>query len=64
MSLYLLLFFITEKKYVPTEMKTTHSSNIFCVSFDSTQKRLYSGGNDELVIIHNIETGESIEQIG
>ncbi len=45
-------------------MRTQHNSNIFCISFDAAQRRLYSGGNDEMVIIHNIETGESIEQIG
>lgn len=38
-----------------------HSSNIFCLSFDNEQKRIYSGGNDDLVIVHNIETGDAID---
>lgn len=44
-------------------MKSSHNSNIFCISFDAAQKRIFSGGNDELVIVHNIETKEAIDVI-
>lgn len=33
----------------PLSMKGEHSSNIFCLGFDSQNKRLFSAGNDEQV---------------
>uniref|UniRef100_A0A4W3I9H1 DDB1 and CUL4 associated factor 5 n=1 Tax=Callorhinchus milii TaxID=7868 RepID=A0A4W3I9H1_CALMI len=45
-------------KAKPTQLKGEHQSNIFCLAFDSTNTRLYSGGNDEQVIVHDVETTE------
>jgi len=53
----------TDCKYEPISMKSGHNSNIFCISFDPTQKRIFSGGNDELVIVHCIETREAIDVV-
>ncbi|XP_045579693.1 DDB1- and CUL4-associated factor 5 isoform X2 [Salmo salar] len=39
----------------PLILKGEHLSNIFCLAFDSTNKRVFSGGNDEQVILHDIE---------
>ncbi|CAG9762135.1 unnamed protein product [Ceutorhynchus assimilis] len=36
----------------PIIMKKTHNSNIFCVAFSSKHTRIFSGGNDDQVIIH------------
>lgn len=38
----------------PISMKKTHNSNIFCVAFDSKNERIFSGGNDDQVIIHEV----------
>lgn len=37
-------------------MLKQHLSNIFCLSFDSKTTRIFSGGNDDLAIVHDIET--------
>lgn len=37
-------------------MKGKHNSNIFCLSFDSRHQTLFSAGNDEQVIVHDVET--------
>ncbi|KAI1284876.1 DDB1- and CUL4-associated factor 5 [Halotydeus destructor] len=47
----------------PVPMKEEHNSNIFCLSFDSTRKRLFSAGNDEQVIVHDVETGVELDTI-
>ena len=44
-------------------MKGEHNSNIFCLGFDSRCQRLFSAGNDELVMIHDSATGETIDVI-
>ncbi|XP_063226237.1 DDB1- and CUL4-associated factor 5 isoform X2 [Bacillus rossius redtenbacheri] len=38
-------------------MRTQHISNIFCLSFDSANRRVFSAGNDDQVIAHDVETG-------
>ncbi|KAH3853970.1 hypothetical protein DPMN_096508 [Dreissena polymorpha] len=43
----------------PRAMKGQHHSNIFCIGFDITNSTLFSGGNDEQVIVHDIATGET-----
>ncbi|KAF7266740.1 hypothetical protein GWI33_019961 [Rhynchophorus ferrugineus] len=47
----------------PLSMKKTHNSNIFCVAFDSNNKKIFSGGNDDQVIIHDIYSGNAITTI-
>lgn len=37
-------------------MQKNHRSNIFCVSFSNDNSRVFSGGNDDVVIMHDIET--------
>ncbi|XP_038822971.1 DDB1- and CUL4-associated factor 5-like isoform X1 [Salvelinus namaycush] len=44
----------------PLILKGEHLSNIFCLAFDSTNKRVFSGGNDEQVILHDVEQGETL----
>lgn len=43
-------------KEEPQVMLKQHLSNIFCLSFDSKNTRIFSGGNDDLAIVHDIET--------
>lgn len=40
----------------PQVMLKQHLSNIFCLSFDSKNTRIFSGGNDDMAIVHDIET--------
>ena len=47
----------------PHTMKGEHTSNIFCLAFDSSGRRLFSAGNDEQVFIHDVETGEALDLI-
>ena len=47
----------------PQTMKGEHNSNIFCLGFDSLCHRLFSAGNDELVMIHDSTTGETVDVI-
>ncbi|XP_050312634.1 DDB1- and CUL4-associated factor 5 [Anthonomus grandis grandis] len=47
-------------KTVPNSMKKTHNSNIFCLAFDSKNERIFSGGNDDQVIVHEIFTGNPL----
>lgn len=44
----------------PIKLKGEHLSNIFCLAFDSTNKRVFSGGNDEQVILHDVERGDTL----
>ncbi|KAH8030248.1 hypothetical protein HPB51_006680 [Rhipicephalus microplus] len=41
----------------PQAMKGHHNSNIFCLCFDSCHKTVFSAGNDEQVVIHDVATG-------
>ncbi|RZF44998.1 hypothetical protein LSTR_LSTR001959 [Laodelphax striatellus] len=45
----------------PKEMRAQHVSNIFCLGYDSKNTRLFSSGNDEQVIIHDIQTGDPVD---
>jgi len=40
----------------PTVMRSEHHSNIFCLSFDNSVRHIYSAGNDDQVILHDIQT--------
>uniref|UniRef100_A0A8C4Z932 Ddb1 and cul4 associated factor 5 n=1 Tax=Gadus morhua TaxID=8049 RepID=A0A8C4Z932_GADMO len=44
----------------PVKLKGEHLSNIFCLAFDSTNTKVFSGGNDEQVILHDVERGETL----
>ncbi|KAG5672715.1 hypothetical protein PVAND_002817 [Polypedilum vanderplanki] len=48
-------------KDVPKIMLKQHLSNIFCLSFDSTNSRIFSGGNDDCTIVHDVTTGDCID---
>lgn len=40
----------------PIIMRSEHHSNIFCLSFDNSVRHIYSAGNDDQVILHDIQT--------
>ncbi|KAL7301518.1 hypothetical protein TKK_0005952 [Trichogramma kaykai] len=40
----------------PIEMRAQHSSNIFCLDFNSSRTKILSAGNDDQVIVHDIQT--------
>ncbi|XP_001358955.5 DDB1- and CUL4-associated factor 5 [Drosophila pseudoobscura] len=42
----------------PQVMNETHTSNIFCLGFDTLNAHVFSGGNDDLVIQHDLATGK------
>ncbi|XP_017057283.1 DDB1- and CUL4-associated factor 5 [Drosophila ficusphila] len=44
----------------PRAMNERHASNIFCLGFDTQNTYIFSGGNDDLVIQHDLETGKTI----
>ncbi|XP_030573232.1 DDB1- and CUL4-associated factor 5 isoform X1 [Drosophila novamexicana] len=44
----------------PSVMYGEHASNIFCLGFDTDNKYLFSGGNDDLVIQHDLGTGKNL----
>ncbi|XP_029711676.1 DDB1- and CUL4-associated factor 5 [Aedes albopictus] len=48
-------------KEVPIAMNKQHLSNIFCLGLDSRNHRIFSGGNDDVVIVHDIQTRESVD---
>ncbi|XP_033639278.1 DDB1- and CUL4-associated factor 5-like [Asterias rubens] len=41
-------------------MKGEHHSNVFSLAFDSQNTKLYSGGNDDQVLVHDIERKETL----
>lgn len=45
----------------PAVMLKQHLSNIFTLSFDSKSTRIFSGGNDDIVIVHDILTGDCLD---
>lgn len=47
----------------PVVMLKQHLSNIFTLGFDSKSTRLFSGGNDDNVIVHDILTGDCLDVI-
>lgn len=40
----------------PRSMNEKHASNIFCLGFDTHNSYIFSGGNDDLVIQHDLTT--------
>lgn len=44
----------------PVALQTNHNSNIFCLGFNSYSTRIFSGGNDDQVIVHDVFTGDYV----
>ena len=44
-----------------TVMSTLHNSNIFCLSWTPDARRVLSGGHDEHVIVHDVETKAALD---
>lgn len=42
----------------PAVMKAQHVSNIFCLGYDSSKTKIFSAGNDDQVIVHDLRTYE------
>jgi len=51
---------IQEKNCNAVPMKKEHLSNIFCASIDVNKQFIFSAGNDEYLIQHDIQSGEMI----
>ncbi|XP_050744494.1 DDB1- and CUL4-associated factor 5 isoform X2 [Drosophila biarmipes] len=49
---------VVSKLGKPRSMNEKHASNIFCLGFDTQNTHIFSGGNDDLVIQHDLETGK------
>lgn len=47
----------------PVSMRTNHLSNIFCLDFDSKNSRIFSGGNDDQLLVHDIQTRLLVDKI-
>lgn len=42
----------------PVVMKGQHISNIFALGYDSSKTKIFSAGNDDQVIVHDLRTYE------
>ncbi|XP_063895753.1 DDB1- and CUL4-associated factor 5 isoform X2 [Helicoverpa armigera] len=40
----------------PVAMKGLHQSNVFCLGITNDNQKIYSGGNDDIVIVHDLES--------
>ncbi|KAG6455443.1 hypothetical protein O3G_MSEX009224 [Manduca sexta] len=40
----------------PEALKAVHQSNIFCLGVTNDNQKVYSGGNDDIVIVHDLES--------
>jgi WD40 repeat protein len=40
----------------PVVLDAEHQSNVFSLTFDCSQQRIISAGNDDHVIVHDIQT--------
>ncbi|KAJ8714122.1 hypothetical protein PYW08_007742 [Mythimna loreyi] len=40
----------------PEPMKGLHQSNVFCLGITNDNQKIYSGGNDDIVIVHDLES--------
>ncbi|XP_026743311.1 DDB1- and CUL4-associated factor 5-like [Trichoplusia ni] len=45
----------------PEPMKAAHQSNIFCLGITNDNQKIYSGGNDDIVIVHDLESKSPLE---
>ena len=44
------------REYIPSTLKGEHHSNIFCLAFDSSNKKIYSGGWCKIVFMSDCYT--------
>ncbi|XP_015609773.1 DDB1- and CUL4-associated factor 5 [Cephus cinctus] len=44
----------------PMVMKAQHVSNIFCLGYDRSKSKIFSAGNDDQVIVHDLKTGDPL----
>ena len=42
-------------------LRAKHNSNIFCLDFDSEVGKIFSGGNDEQVIVHDLASDRAVD---
>ncbi|XP_074646656.1 DDB1- and CUL4-associated factor 5-like [Tubulanus polymorphus] len=52
---------VSSKVPTPVDMKGQHHSNIFTLAFDHENRRIFSGGNDEQVVVHDMSTRETVD---
>lgn len=45
----------------PFSLKGEHNSNIFCLAVNNSNSKLYSGGNDEQVVVHDVLSGQTLD---
>ncbi|XP_072164835.1 DDB1- and CUL4-associated factor 5-like [Diadema setosum] len=50
-----------DSRYEPNSMKGEHHSNIFCMAFDNENGKIFSGGNDDQVLVHDTRRGDAID---
>ncbi|CAG7836581.1 unnamed protein product [Allacma fusca] len=43
-------------KEEPTVMQAEHGSNVFALALDNSNRKIFSAGNDDQVIVHDVET--------
>ncbi len=55
------LFILSEGRGYIRCMAAEHRSNIFCLDTDQALTRIYSGGNDEQVIVHDTQTTDLVD---
>jgi WD40 repeat protein len=58
------LWRVHEKIPKPVVLAGPHASNIFSIDFDPDGTKIYSGGNDECVILRDIESGSNASPLG
>ena len=52
---------MSDGRYQPTRMTGEHESNIFCLHMDREKTKVFSGGNDASVIVHDLVTTKPLE---
>jgi len=52
---------LSDAKKPNKSMIGCHESNVFCIDFDTTLEKVISGGNDEKVLVHDLETGKTLD---
>ena len=43
-------------KEEPAVMQAEHGSNVFALAMDKSIQKIFSAGNDDQVIVHDVET--------
>ena len=52
---------MSDGRYQPARMRGEHESNIFCLDMDWENTKVFSGGNDASVIVHDLVTSKPLE---